>query len=103
MLTTNITIPSAGPYSQPGETITVAPSCRQAIVTRYHGPGAVRGSRITAQCAGGKVTLPYDHVLNAGENHAAAAAALAAKLGWTGRMVGGGHPDGRGDVFVFVD
>lgn len=102
-MTTDITLPSAGPYSQPGDTITVAPSFRKAIVTRYHGPGTVRGSRITAQCAGGKVTVPYDYELNSGENHAAAAAALAAKLGWTGRMVGGGHPDQRGDVFVFVD
>lgn len=102
-MTTDITLPSAGPYSAPGETITVAPSFRQAIVTRYHGPGNVRGSRITAKCAGGKVTVPYDYELDARGNHQLAAATLAAKLGWTGRMVGGETPDARGSVFVFVD
>ena len=99
----SITLPSNGKFSQPGDTITVAEPMRQAIVTRYHGPTNTRGSRVSAKCAGGRVSVPYDHELNAGDNHAAAAASLAAKLGWTGRMVGGGTPDGTGNVFVFAD
>ena len=86
-----------------GETITFSLPSRQAIVTKYHGPTNTRGSRISAKCAGGRVSVPYDYALNNDQSHAAAAAALAAKLGWSGRMVGGGSPDGTGSVFVFVD
>ena len=99
----SITLPSAGKFSQPGDTITVAEPARQAIVTRYHGPTTTRGSRVSARCAGGRLSVGYDHALNASADHAAAAAALAAKLGWTGRMIGGGMPDGTGSVFVFAE
>jgi hypothetical protein len=35
--------------------------------------------------------------------HAAAALALARREGWTGSLIEGGRPDGKGDVFVFAD
>jgi hypothetical protein len=65
----------------------------QAIVTRYHGPGNVRGARVSARCEAGRLTLPWDHALNAEDNHRAAAEALARKFGWLpegGRLAGGG-------------
>ena len=99
----SITLPSDGPEAHPDNAVTLSLSHKQAIVTRYHGPGNVRGSRITAQCAGGKITVPYDHALDSAENHLHAAAALAARLGWRGTLKGGYSPT-RGDlVFVFVD
>lgn len=54
----------------------------QAIQTKYHGPTNTRGSRITAKCAAGSLTLGYDHSLNPDGNHKAAAEALCRKLGW---------------------
>ena len=62
----------------------------QAIRTRYYGPTNTRGSRITASCEAGRLTVPYDHALDLDDNHKAAADALTAKLGWTRwRYVGG--------------
>lgn len=77
----------------------------KAITTQYFGPGNVRGSRIKAIAEGGSrgplsVTVSYDHALNADENHAAAARALAVKYNWDGRWVGGGLPSGKGMAFV---
>lgn len=54
----------------------------QAITTRYLGPTNTRGARIKATCAAGSHTAPYDHALSAFANHAAAARALVALLGW---------------------
>lgn len=74
--------------------------CRQAIVTRYHGPTDTRGSRVSARCAAGRVTVPWDHALDVPGNHAAAVAALVRKLGWNappcgpfelGALPGGGY------------
>lgn len=56
----------------------------QAILTKYLGPTNVRGSRIKATARAGSVTASYDHALDADGNHKAAAAALCAKMGWTG-------------------
>ena len=66
----------------------------QAIMTRYHGPGNVRGSRVSATAAAGKVTIRWDHALNPAGNHGEAAMALAMKYGWTGRYVAGGFWNG---------
>ena len=74
----------------------------QAIITKYHGPTNTRGSRISAACWGGKVSVSYDHGLNATENHEAAAGALIVKMGWSGQWTGGGTPDERGYAFVKV-
>lgn len=57
-------------------------SYSQAIQTKYLGPTNHRGSRVKASCAAGSVTVPWDHALNTENNHAAACAALCAKLGW---------------------
>jgi hypothetical protein len=66
----------------------------QAIVTRYHGPGNVRGSRVKATAQAGSITLDWDDALNSEENHVAAAKALAGKFKWAGEWYTGGMPDG---------
>lgn len=55
----------------------------QAIITKYHGPSNVTGSRISAQAAAGKIFVSYDHALDLEGNHQAAARELVQKLGWT--------------------
>lgn len=75
---------------------------RQAIITRYVGPGNVRGSRIIAKAFAGKVTIGYDHGLSITDNHAAAAKALAGKFGWHGAWVAGSDPSGNGNVYVDI-
>ena len=70
---------------------------RQAILTRYHGPTNYRGSRISADYAGGRVYVGYEHELNLAENHANAANVLVHKLEWNtdnGKWVGGTIPSG---------
>lgn len=78
----------------------------QAITTRFYGPTNTRGSRIVAKCDAGKLSVSWDHGKGIDENHDAAAAQLAAKLGWDtddyGRLVGGGLPGGNGNCYVFV-
>lgn len=65
----------------------------QAIRTRYHGPTNSRGSRISAKCEAGQVSVSYDHALSIDGNHKAACDALVKKLGWNTEryadMVGG--------------
>jgi hypothetical protein len=75
----------------------------QAITTKYLGPSNVRGSRIKASAAAGSVIVSYDDSLNSENAHAAAAAKLAEKFGWTGKYYIGGLPDDRGYVFVCAD
>ncbi|MEQ9416642.1 MAG: hypothetical protein RJQ08_03765 [Salinisphaeraceae bacterium] len=77
----------------------------QAIVTRFQGPTTFRGSRVIARCAGGAVTVSYDHSLDTYANHRAAAMALVDKLAWrrTDRQwAGGSLPDEAGFAFVEV-
>ena len=79
----------------------------QAIETRYLGPTNTRGSRIVATTHSAvsrypvRLTVPFDHTLSTEAGHRKAAEALKAKLGWKGRMVGGGTRTGY--CFVFVD
>lgn len=54
----------------------------QAIRTRYIGPTNTKPSKIQAKCEAKTIYVYYDHGLNIDENHAAACAALVAKLGW---------------------
>ena len=75
----------------------------QAIVTRYFGPGNVRGSRVKAKAQAGSLILDWDDSLSYEANHRAAAHALAARYGWRGRWVGGGLPSEAGQVWVNVD
>jgi hypothetical protein len=77
----------------------------QAIVTKYHGPTNYKGSRISARADAGRIVVPYDHALNIGENHAAAAQVLAERLGWTvtegyAALAGGALPGNAGYCFV---
>lgn len=82
-------------------TISINLMACQAISTKYLGATNHRGSRIKATCPAGSLTVPFDHALNAPNNHAAAGIALARKLGWTGTLSLGGTKEGY--VLVFVD
>lgn len=63
----------------------------KAIRTRYRGATGLGGSRIYASDGdGNSCYISYPHELASGEPaHRAAAEKLCAKLGWTGRLVGG--------------
>lgn len=71
----------------------------QAITTKFLGPTNFRGARVKATCQAASITLNWDHALNHEQNHNAAARALALKLGWRGRWVGGALPDGCGNCY----
>ena len=72
----------------------------QAIITKFFGPGNVRGSRIKATAGGGhSITIGYRHDLDTEEAHVAAALALAKKMGWKGTLIGGGLKTGFAFVF----
>jgi hypothetical protein len=85
------------------ETMTakIRTSDKKAIETKYVCPTNFRGSRVKAtDHDGNSITLPWDCALNSGDNHAATAAALCAKMGWRGQLVGGSFPGSM--VWVFV-
>jgi hypothetical protein len=69
----------------------------RACETKYFGPTDYRGSRVQAThlTTRKRVTLPWDHALDAFENHAAAAAAL---FGRSPEMCAG--IDGGGYMFA---
>ena len=66
----------------------------QAIVTKYHGPGNVRGSRVKATASAGSCTLAWNDALGDDANHAKAALTLCNRFGWSGDYFSGGLPDG---------
>jgi hypothetical protein len=66
----------------------------QAIQTRFIPPTDRKGSRVSARADAGRIIVNWKYALDVEGNHRAAAEALAARLGWTGRMIGGGLPDG---------
>lgn len=75
----------------------------QSIFTKYHGPTDRRGSRIKATASGGEsITVGVDNSLSDEANHHAAAVALCKKLGWSGKLVSGGGPRGKGNVYVML-
>ena len=77
---------------------------RQSISTKYLGATDHRGSRVKAQSSSGlSLTMSWDDSVGTDENHSKAAEALARKLGWNGRWIGGADRDGRGNVFVNDD
>lgn len=98
----SITVPCIDYRNKQESTVAAESSYRQSIVTKYHGPTNTKGHRISARCDAKRITVAYDYELNASENHAAAAAALAAELGWSGKLVGGNCGDSS-MCFVFVD
>jgi hypothetical protein len=72
----------------------------KAIWTKYLPATTTRGARVKAEAHGVKpLTISYWSDNNP---HAAAALALARREAWTGDLIEGGRPDGRGDVFVFA-
>lgn len=82
--------------------MTTAAILRQSIRTKYHGPSNYRGSRVSATSTSGhRLMLEWDDALNTDENHTAAAAALARKLGWPGDWHGGATDEGY--CFVNAD
>jgi len=74
----------------------------QAIVTAYHGPTNTRGSRVSAKCDAGRLSLPWDDALDSEGNHKAAARALITKLGWDDRdwVYGSVGRSAKGETFV---
>ena len=81
---------------------------RQAIVTKYLGATNQRGSRIVAECAGGRIIVPYYSEMNTEENHFHAAMKLAHKMGWygprfEGHWIAGGLPGNSGNVYCYND
>lgn len=84
----------------------------QAITTKYLGPTNFRGARVKATSQAGSLTLPWDDAKGIDDNHYAAALALAMKFDWvrqydldkgTIHIVGGGMPDGRGNVYIIAE
>lgn len=73
----------------------------KAIVTKFHGPGNVKGSRYSAtDTDGNRVVLSADHALSGEDNHDRAAVALCRKMGWTQHgLVRGGITGGN--VYCF--
>jgi hypothetical protein len=73
----------------------------KAIWTKYIRATDTKGARVRAEAEGVRpLILSYWSDDNA---HAAAALALARREKWTGTLIEGGRPDGKGDVFVFAD
>lgn len=82
-------------------------SMSQGIWTEYKGNSRIKATARTRNSWGGgepemALRWSYDFELDADENHAAAAAALARKLGWGGLWHGGGRPDSKGSMFVNI-
>ena len=74
----------------------------KSILTVYHGPGNVRGSRIIADDGDhNRITVPYESAVSIAEMHARAALALCRKMGWKGRLQGGHVRHGM--VWSFID
>ena len=79
--------------------MTITPSRRVAITTRYLGPTNFRGSRIKAFTESGRsITIDCNDALSVEDNHRAAARALQAKMGWTDDLIEGGIATG----YVYV-
>jgi hypothetical protein len=74
----------------------------QAIVTKYLPPSNTRGSRIRATADAGSVTILFPADIDGQAAHRVAAQALADKLGWGRKYLGGSLPDNTGYVFVPV-
>lgn len=83
-----------------GRAKAMARSARQAITTSFRSPTNSQGSRVIARCEAKRISVGWDHTLDASANHAAAALQLLDLLGWSERndLVMGGTRDG----FVFV-
>ena len=72
-----------------------------AIETKFIPCTNYRPSRVKATCQAGSLTLSWDDALDVDGNHQAAAKALARRLNWAGKWVGG-HLPKRGYVFIIA-
>ena len=73
----------------------------KAITTRFLGPTATKGSRVTASDQdGNRVTIPDRGELDTANAHFAAAEVLCHKMGWGANLAQGSVKDGY--VFVFT-
>lgn len=72
----------------------------QAIVTKYLPPSNSRGARIKATAEAGSVTVLFPTDIDGQAAHRVAAQALADKLGWDRKYLGGSLPNSAGYVFV---
>lgn len=72
---------------------------RQAITVKFRPATITKGSRLTAACAAGKVTVARNWACSVSEEYALAARALIEKLGWDGEWVGGST---AANTYVFV-
>jgi hypothetical protein len=73
----------------------------QSIIVRFHGPTDSRGSRYSARCEAGRLSVEADDALSDTKNRQVAFKALAHRLIWAGWWVEGSLPDGAG-VFVYA-
>lgn len=79
--------------------MTITPSHKIAIQTRYIGPTNTRGSRYKAFTESGRsITVHAADNLSSQENHRAAALALQEKMGWMDDLIEGGTTEG----YVYV-
>ena len=81
--------------------LTVDSGPHRAVKTEYRGPTDHRGSRVIATLltSGKRFVTPWDHALNAGQNHDAAA--LRACEGDGGKLVRA-SVDGGGYVYILT-
>lgn len=75
---------------------------RQAIKTKYIAPTNHRSARIAVSARAGRMYVPYDNAMPVRRNFVAAAAAFAAKYGWSGVWRGGEIETGE-IIFVVQD
>ena len=73
----------------------------KAITTRFVPATDTKAATVRAYAHGVK-SLTVNH-WGHDDSHLEAALALARRQGWTGKLLRGGLPDGRGDAFVFVE
>ena len=73
----------------------------KAITTRFLGPTATKGARITASDEdGNRVTIPYQNSPDTVDMHRHAAMVLCEKMGWGTAIIGGSIKNGY--VWVFL-
>ena len=72
----------------------------KAIVSKFFGPGNVRGARIKVQAEGVKARF-YSYNYSASDAHKSAVDQFCREMNWEGELVDGGMPDGS-RVWVFL-
>lgn len=73
----------------------------QAIVTKFVASSRTKPCRMRASCEAKSIYVPYDHALDAVDNHRIACETLLRILGWRGTYVSGSTSFGT--VWVCVD